>query len=53
MMWLLRHRLVVEVMKMSNVNKAIEGMKAGKPRFRYVLEADFDLYPLQHGAKRH
>jgi len=34
----------VEVIKMSQVNTAIQGMKEHKPRFRYVMEADFEMY---------
>lgn len=32
----------IEVLPMKDVKKAIEGMKSGKPRYRYVLEQDID-----------
>lgn len=34
----------VEVVKMSQVNEAMKAMREHKPRFRYVMEADFELY---------
>lgn len=32
---------MIEVVKMSEVNKAIEHLKHGKPKYRIVLEADW------------